>query len=319
MAIEIPQVKKESEIHGALFRDFAIFSKQTYAYKEKEVCGVLFGDDNILKYYSKEDNKIYELAKVRWIWSILADAERGEIYFGSWESWKANIHHVYSLFSKFKSERNCGIEFIIKYKDEILDGGSYGLVKTLTDEVLISKKDMERNYVIEIKSLFVDENQNLYALVCNKDDTYSIITLLENSGRYSLGEEILHYDVKHPYKCQAITVPGKLKGLNGKTYPFSIISCVNLKYLDINGEKMKKSKVKSKFKQIERIALLSSSPNKIELIYSGHGLNEIAKVEIENGKVKKKETLVYGLSRFVYALEPVFDKKFHEKLVGKKK
>ncbi len=273
--------------------------------------GVLFGDDNILKYYTKEDNKIYELAKVGGVWSIFADTENEEVYFGTW---KGSLHF---LFNEFESTRRYNVQSIIKHKGEILDGGGDGLIKTLTGEILIFEEDMKENGIESIESLFVDKDQNLYALVRNEDYNCSVITLPENSGKYSLGEEILHYNVKQPYKCQAITVPGKLKGLNGKTYPFSIISCVNLKYLDINGEKIEGSEVKDK--EIRRIALLSSSPNKIELIYSGHGLNEIAKVEIENGKVKKKETLVYGLSRFVYALEPVFDKKFHEKLVGKKK
>ena len=113
-------------------------------------------------------------------------------------------------------------------------------------------------------------------------------------------------------------VPGELKGLDGKTYPFSVISCINLGYLDINGEKIEGSKV-GESKRINRIALLSSSSNKIELIYSGENLNKIIKVEIENGKVKKKETLVRRLSNCVSSLEPIFNKSLHEKLVAKGK
>ena len=111
---------------------------------------------------------------------------------------------------------------------------------------------------------------------------------------------------------------GELKGLNGKTYPFSIISCANFKYLDINGEKIRGSRVGDEG-EINRIALLSLSQNEIELVYSGYRLNEIVKIKIEGRKVKEKEALVSGLSDWVCALEPVFDKKLHEKLIKFKK
>ncbi len=274
--------------------------------------GVLFRDKNILKYYSREDNKVYELETTNedGTLCILADVEKGEVYFGG------GLGTICSLFSEFKSTREYSARSVIKHKGEILDGGWYGLMKTLTDETLISEEDMKENCIELIESLFVDEYQNLYALVRNKDDTHSIITLPENSGKYSIGEEILHYNVKNIYISQAIAIPGKLEGINGKTYPFSILSCVNSKYLDINDKKIEGSEVEGEEK-IGRIALLLSSTNKIELIYSGYDINEIVKVEIKDGKVKKKKTLVYGLSDLVLALEPVFDKDLHEKLIAK--
>ena len=275
--------------------------------------GVLFWDYNILKYYSREDNKVYELETTNedGTLCILADVEKGEVYSGG------GLGTICSLFSEFKSIRTYCIRSVIKHKGEILDGGWYGLMKTLTNETLISEEDMKENCIELIESLFVDEYQNLYALVWNKDDT-CIITLPENSGKYSIGEEILHYNVKNIFISQAIAIPGRLEGINGKTYPFSILSCVNSKYLDIDGKKIEGSEV-GEHKLIHRISLLSASPNKIELIYSGGNINEIVKAEIENGKVKKKETLVSGLSDNVSALEPVFDKKLHEELIAKGK
>ena len=273
--------------------------------------GVLFGDKNILKYYSREDNKVYELARASSsIWSILADV-KGEVYFGTY-----GTNNVHSLFNGFKLSKNGYVCSMVRYKDKILDTGEYGLEKTLSSEVLISVNDMEKRNIKEIENLFTNKNHNLYALVWNKNETFSIITLPKNYRKYSLGEEILHYDVRHLSICQAIAVPGELKGLNGKTYPFSIISCVNLKYLDINGKKVKRSGV-GKGMEIKNLSYLSPSLNKIELIYAGVNLNEIIKVEIEDGKVKNKKTLIPGLSNYVLTLEPVFNKNLHKKLVAK--
>ena len=281
-----------------------------------EVYGFLFGDDDILKYYSIEDNKVYKLAKTNWdggtICSIFADVEGGEVYFGTFGGL------IYSLFSKSKSWiKDFEIESIIKHKCKILDSGGHGLTNTFEDITLISVEDTVENDIRSIESLFDDKDQNLYALVWNDDDTHSIITLPEDCGKYSLGEEIFRYDAKETYFCQAIAIPGRLKGIDGKIYPFSIISCVNPKYLDINGKKIEGSEVEEEEGQIKRIALLSSSSNKTELIYSGYGLNKIVKVKIEGRKVKEKKTLISGLSDWVCALESVFDKKFHEKLVAK--
>ena len=142
----------------------------------KKFYGVLFRDSDFLKYYSVEDNKIYELIRIRRIYSIFADTENEEVYFGTMDG------DIYSLFNGFESKRKDSVNSIMKHKNEILDAGGYGLVKTLTGEVLISKKDMERNSIKRIESLFIDENQNLYALVWNKDKDYSIIILPEKGS-----------------------------------------------------------------------------------------------------------------------------------------
>ena len=271
--------------------------------------GVLFGDGYILKYFSEEDKKVYTLAKApKTIQAILADGDRKEVYF-SYEWGK-----VCSLFSDFESEsRGSHIDAIQKHKDKILDSGWYGLVSCLDNKVLISREEMEKENIVGIVSLVKDEEENLYGLVKYKDFYYGLITLPESSGRYSIGERILSYGVHITPICQAVLVPGQLKGENGKTYPFSVLSCVDSGYLDLNGEKIK-GKEPNGTQIIHRVALLPS--DKIEVIYSGSGLHKIIKAEI-NPKTKeaKTEILVDGLASRIWALEVVKDEKLHNKLI----
>jgi len=243
------------------------------------------------------------------IWSIYADVKEKEVYYGYWRGIK-------SLFNNFSQERLGFVTEIIKHKGRLLD--TEGLLnETLTGRVLISEWEMKKKGVLAINSLMTDNEENLYALVWRMYN-YSVIRLHEDDlGKYLLGEKILCYGTSNwAGRWQAIIVPGKLKGADGKTYPFSIVSCVNWKYLDLNGEKIEGTEVE---KGIFKVELLSARDEKIDLIYSGNELKKIIRVKIEGRKVKEKEALVSGLSDWVCALEPVFDKKLHEKLIKFKK
>ncbi len=95
--------------------------------------------------------------------------------------------------------------------------------------------------------------------------------------------------------------------------PFSVISSANLICLDLNGEKIAGTRVPS---QINRIALLSSTPERAAVVYSGYGLNAIKQAEINlEEKTAETFTFVDGLSDSVSAIAPVFDKELHERLL----
>lgn len=289
------------EEDGVDLRDKGLISKARKLY------GVLFGDDNTLKYFDPENRTTHSLKKDSDnIYAIFVDGE--EVYYGKISG------KVHSLFGKFtSSKRDYSINAIQKHKERIIDSGGYGLYDTLEDKVLISEKEINFNC---INSLSVDEKGNLFGILGNKNKKDFFMEIKEDDGIYHLGDIILNYDRSHNSIDQNQIIPwGKLKGMNGRTYPFSTISCANHNYLDLNGEKIAWTESAEKIYRLEQISL---EGNVLEVIYAGE-LKQIikAKIDLKRREVVSKEIMIDGLGTYNCALEPVRSYTLHQKLIKK--
>ncbi|MBI4980664.1 hypothetical protein HZC30_03865 [Candidatus Woesearchaeota archaeon] len=276
--------------------------------------GILFGDDTVLKYFDLKEKKTYSLVKAsHHIYGILAAED--EVYYGEWDG------GVKSLFLGFASKKRGIVNALQKQGKNILDSGDYGLVNTLNGEVLISPPEMIKRNIEYIASLPFDPQGHLFGLVEYKDKTHGLIEIPGNRGQYFLGEEVLKYDANHDLIIQAIIFNHrKLLGRNGKEYHFSVLSCVNSNYLDLNGEKISGSEVGNW--HIYRVELFRPvSDDTVEVVYSGSDLYQVikAKINLKSREVMEKEVLVGSLGSRVNALGPVRSYPLHQKLIRKEK
>ncbi|MBU1030587.1 MAG: hypothetical protein KKB65_05110, partial [Nanoarchaeota archaeon] len=95
-----------------------------------------------------------------------------------------------------------------------------------------------------------------------------------------------------------------------------IITCANISYLDLNGEKILGTEVNNSSDQsIHRLKLIKSTPTTAEVIYSGHKINAIYKAEIDlKDKTAITKPIIENLSTLVLALQPIFKRDSHEYL-----
>ncbi|MBU1849374.1 MAG: hypothetical protein KKH40_01470, partial [Nanoarchaeota archaeon] len=161
-------------------------------------------------------------------------------------------------------------------------------------------------------------NNSLYALVQKTDDSNSVVEInTSNLNSFFIGETIKNYDVSHGSICDFAIVPqGNMRVDNGKDYPFSIITCTNLEYLDLNGEKIAGTEVKNSSDQsINRLKLIKSTNTTAEIIYSGNRLNAVYKANINlTNKTATTKAIVENLSDLVLALHPIFNHDSHKHL-----
>jgi hypothetical protein len=293
--------------------------------------GILFIDCRNLKYFDLGTRKTHELAETET--GIEAALAKGEDVYYSWVKHDLSLFYRSSsekrkkesltaaLFGSFKSEkRNGEVETLQGYKDAILDAGSYGLVDTLKNRVLISEEEMKKKGIYRIDSLQVGNEGNLFGLVWNHNITHGLIEILENSGKYFFGKELLNYGLKHDHGCQFIIVPqGRLQGTN-KEYDSSVVSCVNLHYLDLNGEPIKGTEVEQT-QYIHVLEPLISDGRSLEVIYSGYNIKQVikAKIDLENKKLAKKEVLMDSFPGWADYFKPIQTKSLHEKLISASK
>ncbi|MBU1030589.1 MAG: hypothetical protein KKB65_05120 [Nanoarchaeota archaeon] len=277
---------------------------------ENKMLGIIYGNNNVLEYYNLENNERRKLAKATGaIWSFHHNSKNKKTHYSRGNS------KIFCLENSSKQERQNYICSINSFNGLISDAGRYGLFNTETSEELISKKSLENKNIYSINSLN-NFNNSLYALVQKTDDSNSVVEInTSNSNSFFIGETIKNYDVSHGSICDFAIVPqGNMRGDNGKAYPFSIITCANMDYLDLNGEKIVGIEVKNSSNQsIRRLKLIKSTPTTAEIIYSGYNLNTIYKAKIDlQSKKADVQPMIKQLSDCVFALEPVFDKESHE-------
>ncbi|MBU1849682.1 MAG: hypothetical protein KKH40_03045, partial [Nanoarchaeota archaeon] len=243
------------------------------------------------------------------IWSVHHDSKTKHTHYDD------NHQYIICLEDDSKQGRNNCIQSINSFNGLTIDAGSYGLFNTETGKGLISRNSLENKNIYSINSLN-NFNNSLYALVQKTDDSNSVVEInTSNSNSFFIGETIKNYDVSHGSICDFAIVPqGNMRGDNGKAYPFSIITCANMDYLDLNGEKIVGIEVKNSSNQsIRRLKLIKSTPTTAEIIYSGYNLNTIYKAKIDlQSKKADVQPMIKQLSDCVFALEPVFDKESHE-------
>jgi len=279
---------------------------------ENKILGILYGNSGVLEYYNFEKKEQKKLAKTNSnIWSVHHDSKTKNTHYDD------DHQYIICLENGLKQERANFITSINSFNGLILDAGRYGLFNTETGKELISKKSLADKNIDDIESLN-SFNNSLYALVTNNDDSNSVVEInTSNPDKFFIGEMIKNYDVKHTKICDFIIIPqGKLVGDNGKDYPFSIITCVNISYLDLNGEKIIETDVnKSSNQSIIRLKLIKSTPTTAEVIYSGANLNAIYKANINlQEKIATTKPIIENLLTNVLALQPIFKRDSHKHL-----
>ncbi|MBU0666856.1 MAG: hypothetical protein KKC26_05830, partial [Nanoarchaeota archaeon] len=197
---------------------------------ENKILGILYGNSGVLEYYNFEKKEQKKLAKTNSnIWSVHHDSKTKNTHYDD------DHQYIICLENGLKQERANFITSINSFNGLLLDAGGYGLFNTETGKELISKKSLADKNIDDIESLN-SFNNSLYALVTNNDDSNSVVEInTSNPDKFFIGETIKNYDTDHSDICDFIIIPqGKLVGDNGKDYPFSIITCVNISYLDLN-------------------------------------------------------------------------------------
>lgn len=289
--------------------------------KGKVTYGMLYaGDHNFLNYLDLGEKETYFLADFDGsIESILIKGE--EIYFGD------DKGIVRSLFGKFESKSRDGgmriseVESIQKHGKRILDAGCYGLFDTLENKMLISPREFTRRNISSMPCMSADRQGNLYGLAFEPTESRCVLVEIdEDREGYFLREKILSYGQDYKMYGQVVIIPyGSFRSNNGDEYPFSIVGCANLKYLDLNGEKIEGTEAKGN-EEIFAVKPLNLRGDGLEVVYSGRfpeGIIIKARIDLRGRKVIGKETYGGGCFNNIYALELVTRKALHRKLIKK--
>jgi len=274
-----------------------------------QVYGLLFGETCVLKYAvlndEREIEKMYLIKDTNSSLRGLLAAE-DDVYFQN------DNYKICSLFGNFKSRARWNItESIVEHQGKIFDAGIYQLYETLTDKLLMTKKELSIKKIDYIASISAFQDK-LYAL-CYKPK-YAFTALEENNGKYKIGGTIIEYEKYLTFEfCQALILPGISSNINGKEYGFSVLSCVYLNYLDLNNQMIIGTDGLS---LIHRCALLSSDSERAEVVYSGdfEGIN-FAEIDL-NKKTAKTRKLITNSRALVSSLDVVRNKELHNKLIN---
>lgn len=268
-----------------------------------EAYGLLFGDDRILKYFDFNSDKIYGIMQADGVIYALAVAGE-EVYVGG------AYYKVSAVFSDFERKVSNWTNSLIEHNGSVLGSGGDGLLDVLRNQTLIDSKELKRRKASCIPSLALAPQGSLYALLSYKDFHHGVVEIVSGK-QYSLGNELVHYSTNHHNITQALIIP----------YPgddFSIVSCANLNYLDLNGEMIIRTEV-GKDRNISRLELLALTGTQLEVVYSGNLLGQVikARIDLEQKTATEKKVLVAWLSCSPTALKLVKSKSLHQKLIEK--
>ncbi len=275
--------------------------------------GLVYADGTSLYYSSLEEKEIRHYLAATEL-DICGTAFHGDdLYYNSG-------HQLCSLSKGIQSDsRRKGIDFLLSHNGRLLDCGEGG-IHDLMEKRLISHKEMMEKDMVGIQCLLTDPHDNLYALVyCHGPLHRALIEIEERPGEYTLGRKILSYQESEHQRghSQAVIVPyGSLQGENGRNYDFSVISCADSSYLDVNGEKILGTEIEGK-QLINRVACLGQLGNTVDLAYSGNEIGKIIQVRVDLVKREaiEKEILISRVHRYANALLPVNDEACHKRLL----
>ena len=304
--------------------------------------GLLYGDWNKLMLTDLEGKEVYELWEADSIIYAIEFANN-DIYFGGWNN------TVTKLFEGKVFKRNYYVSSILGFNNKVYDSGWYGIVETESGKPVIDESKMEikdatwvdiflhRGKVGRIgliDTLFKVKYKGKEMLACGvryNDDTHGIwIVDVENQ---KLLKKIRKYDIKHDSEWQAFAWnKGEQK----------IVSCVNLRYIDIDGNKIEETEINREeniyFYTIHRVVHVVDKNGEEWFYCSRHELvrrykskNEqiwwkysgsIRRYNLRTGRIEK--ILGKNVSNEVLALKPVTKEQWdliferYEKKFGKK-
>ena len=299
----IDEIARSEKNYGILFVGSGRYSvrKTELRYLDFESCRIFsmlsLGGKNVIKallsyqgeaYYSKKSSE-EELGKVNSVYSLSQD----DILWCPDEETKKQLGSLYE---------SC----LVEHRGSIIIGCSSRMYDITNEEILV---DMPRGSdILDLAS----HEDDLFVLT--KDNFRSSVWKTDKS---SMEEVLLYGELNHQTANHGmILLPyGILRGKNDQDYPLSILSCVHGRYLDLNGEYVRKSEMH--FNYITNIELLYHSDDIAEIICSGHkkGIWKM-KIDLEDRRVVEKEPLLeYGKSLTISAMQPIGDICLHQKLI----
>ncbi len=275
--------------------------------------GLLYSDRKLLEYYDLGSGETY---------IVLAGSPLVNAVFAAKDAVYYNINcRTKAIFDNLASDERKGrIKTIVGYHNRIIDSGSGGTFDSLENRMLFSEEEMKEKDVEEFISFAVSPDGKLYGLG-NYFDKYFPLIEINTQGQPSLGETIFSwYSAGDEYSDFLLLPWGSFEGDDRKKYDFSILSCVNMHCLDLNGRMIKGSRL-SLTQQILKIRQLNLWGNQVDLAISGKGLNQIVrmKIDLARREVIKKETLIDKMRHRITALDTVKSKTLHERLIERGK
>jgi len=205
-------------------------------------------------------------------------------------------------------------------RGKILDAGEYGIMDSLNDIQLISRKAMKKRNLDVILSMPVDDEGNLFVLAGDDKGDSRLLEVKEKHGTYYLADEIFRYNNKHGGISQVHFLPqGSFRGDNGRYYPFSILGCAEGKFLDLNGRKIINTDANGSIPQIYQIALLKKTGEILQVAYCGAGNMGIHVAKIHLNARRALENTILGGHSPCGAMQPIMDHPLHQKLLDRGK
>ncbi|MBU1850585.1 MAG: hypothetical protein KKH40_07690 [Nanoarchaeota archaeon] len=274
---------------------------------EKNPLGILYTNNDCLEYYDWENESRLAIKKMSTFINALYCDDNQRIIIND-----QNIM-VYDLLNdEDRYIRMYRPNCITTHKNNILDCGDYGIFG-VGDTMLWSKRSLGEKNLAGVEAI-QSYNDELYALVNDKNDVRSIIELKVRTTRNcKIKNVLMQYDARGVGPYNFIILPyGKIKDLRRKTHPFSILSCVNNHYLDLNGEKIAGTDTEH---QINCLQIKNIDKSSVKVFYSVFNQKAIFESSIDlDRKSADTKVVVSGLDKRVCYFQLINNEKSHEYL-----
>ncbi|MFC1697010.1 hypothetical protein ACFL1H_01645, partial [Nanoarchaeota archaeon] len=206
-------------------------------------------------------------------------------------------------------EINC----YINYNNKLLGCSGLGIHNVKKNEFLLNKEELEYYNLSRIKNLV--EYDGLYALVTHQRESPMIYRINDNGKEYYFEDKIFTYENNRMNfnDRDFIILPREIQ-IGLEKYPFTMISCANLRYLDIFNTRIKDS---DESEQINTLNVINHDDNIATIVYGGMDNKLIkAKIDIDKRCVLEKEKIVSNyFSWNINSLSIVKFRSLHEKII----
>ncbi len=286
------QGRRKSSIHIPTWREIA-YGPTIY--------GLLYSDEFSLNYLNLEDRSNHLLATDNCILSMILKED--EVIYNTLDNVKYLLKN-----DRFTAALDGTINTIQDVDGKISFAAKERWVQYKGFRYYIPQKR-------QIHSLLQDEAGNPFALTGSAGGCVVYLTELFYGDKLAYGKDV--------WKCNsssmtpnATLIPWGKTGGNKKNYPFSILGCISSRYLDLNGEEIKGTRVGGR-QAIQTVKCPSISGDTATVFYADYFLRKLIRAEIDLKKMElmKKEVLLDDISDYIKAIEPVTTESLHQKLI----